>query len=302
MNNPDLLRQTMEYARNPTALQELMRNHDRALSNLEVNLEAHRSLRLNFLTCRRVSQVGSMHCSVSIKTCKSRCIRPLRNNLAIIPSRNYLLAIQVDEYFSDSTCFHSSFVVGDLENPAAPRTESTDPLPNPWGPRGDAAPGAAPSRPQQSSTSQQQQQAASAIPTGAAGSSPGLISPMMQNYMSQLVQNPRLLESVLNAPYMQPLMDSLAANPEISRQMVANNPMFANNPELREQMINALPAMMEQMRNPEVQALMQNREALEAITQVQEGKLTEIFSQRDNLRFFVGLQRLHTAAPNLFQA
>ena len=36
MNNPDLLRQTMEYARNPSALQELMRNHDRALSNLEV--------------------------------------------------------------------------------------------------------------------------------------------------------------------------------------------------------------------------------------------------------------------------
>ena len=37
LNNPDLLRQTMEYARNPTALQELMRNHDRALSNLEVS-------------------------------------------------------------------------------------------------------------------------------------------------------------------------------------------------------------------------------------------------------------------------
>ena len=26
----------MEFARNPTALQEMMRNHDRALSNLEV--------------------------------------------------------------------------------------------------------------------------------------------------------------------------------------------------------------------------------------------------------------------------
>jgi ubiquilin len=126
---------------------------------------------------------------------------------------------------------------------------------------------------------------------------------MMQNYMSQLVQNPRLLESVLNAPYMQPLMDSLAANPEISRQMVANNPMFANNPELREQMINALPAMMEQMRNPEVQALMQNREALEAITQVQEGKSTIISSSNETIGLFcVGLQRLHTAAPNLFQA
>ncbi|PNF28124.1 Ubiquilin-1 [Cryptotermes secundus] len=35
LNNPDLLRQTMELARNPSMLQELMRNHDRAISNLE---------------------------------------------------------------------------------------------------------------------------------------------------------------------------------------------------------------------------------------------------------------------------
>ena len=94
----------------------------------------------------------------------------------------------------------------------------------------------------------------------------------MPNEMSQLVQNPRLLESVLNAPYLQPLMDTMAANPELSRQMIGNNPMFANNPQLRDQMLNSLPAMIEQMRNPEVQALMQNREALEAMTQVQEGK------------------------------
>jgi ubiquilin len=170
----------------------------------------------------------------------------------------------------------SIFFVFYIENTTTSRTENTDPLPNPWAPRGtgpSTAPPRQPPPPPQQSTgaTNPQQPAASAIPTGTAGSSPGLISPMMQNYMSQLVQNPRLLESVLNAPYMQPLMDSLAANPDISRQMVANNPMFANNPELREQMLNALPAMMEQMRNPEVQALMQNREALEAITQVQEG-------------------------------
>jgi hypothetical protein len=108
---------------------------------------------------------------------------------------------------------------------------------------------------------------------------------MMQNYMSQLVQNPRLLENVLNAPYMQPLMDSLAANPDISRQMVMNNPMFANNPDMRDQMLNALPAMMEQMRNPEVQALMQNREALEAITQVQEG--LKDFYQTKVIHYFI---------------
>jgi ubiquilin len=256
LNNPDLLRQTMEYARNPTALQELMRNHDRALSNLE-------SIPGGFNALQRIYQE--------------------------VQEPMYSAA---QEQFGNNP--FAQLLTGNGENTAAPRTENTDPLPNPWAPRG--AGGATPTAPtvnrQQSTgasnnqqTQPQQQQPASAIPTGAAGSSPGLISPMMQNYMSQLVQNPRLLESVLNAPYMQPLMDSLAANPDISRQMVANNPMFANNPELREQMINALPAMMEQMRNPEVQALMQNREALEAITQVQEG-----------------LQRLHAAAPNLFQA
>lgn len=35
LNNPELLRQTMELARNPSMLQELMRSHDRAISNLE---------------------------------------------------------------------------------------------------------------------------------------------------------------------------------------------------------------------------------------------------------------------------
>lgn len=35
LNNPELLRQTMELTRNPAMLQELMRSHDRAMSNLE---------------------------------------------------------------------------------------------------------------------------------------------------------------------------------------------------------------------------------------------------------------------------
>jgi ubiquilin len=35
LNNPELLRQSMELARNPAMLQELMRNQDRIISNLE---------------------------------------------------------------------------------------------------------------------------------------------------------------------------------------------------------------------------------------------------------------------------
>ncbi|CAD6215451.1 GSCOCG00011192001-RA-CDS [Cotesia congregata] len=45
LNNPELLRQTMELARNPSMLQELMRSHDRALSNLESIPGGHSALR-----------------------------------------------------------------------------------------------------------------------------------------------------------------------------------------------------------------------------------------------------------------
>jgi len=257
LNNPDMLRQTMEFARNPNAMQELMRNHDRALSNLE-------SIPGGFNALQRIYHD--------------------------VQEPMYSAA---QEQFGNNP--FAQLLAGNGENTAASRTENTDPLPNPWAPRGgagtsNAPPRQTPTQPTQSATTptnpQQQQPTQQATGSSSnANNFPGLISPMMQNYMSQLVQNPQLLESVLNAPYMQPLMDSLASNPELSRQIIGNNPMFANNPELREQMMNSLPAMMEQMRNPEVQSLMQNREALEAITQIQEG-----------------LQRLHTAAPNLFQA
>ena len=50
LNNPELLRQTMELARNPAMLQELMRSHDRALSNLESIPGRSHSFKINFHT------------------------------------------------------------------------------------------------------------------------------------------------------------------------------------------------------------------------------------------------------------
>ena len=36
LNDPEIIRQTMEMVRNPTMFQEMMRNHDRAIRNLQV--------------------------------------------------------------------------------------------------------------------------------------------------------------------------------------------------------------------------------------------------------------------------
>ncbi|CAG0915192.1 unnamed protein product [Notodromas monacha] len=45
LNNPEILRQSMELARNPAALQELMRNQDRVVSNLESTPGGYSALR-----------------------------------------------------------------------------------------------------------------------------------------------------------------------------------------------------------------------------------------------------------------
>ncbi|CAF1147471.1 unnamed protein product [Rotaria sp. Silwood1] len=145
------------------------------------------------------------------------------------------------------------------ENTIISRTENMYLIPNHWARRGTGAAAASPlqtqqptgstnTQPQQPTSSantepQQQQQAAPTISINTSSSSPGLISSMMQNYRLQLVRISCLLECIFNALYIQPLMDSRATYSDISRQMVANNP------KLREQMINALPAMMEKNEN-----------------------------------------------------
>ncbi|CAF4929866.1 unnamed protein product, partial [Rotaria sp. Silwood2] len=104
------------------------------------------------------------------------------------------------------------------------------------------------------------------------------ISQMIKSYISQLDQNVQLIQDVVNKPCIQSLMNSIATNPDIPRQMVANNP------KLYEQIIDTLSTTMkEQMRNLDVQALMKNDQVHEAIIQVQKD-----------------LKRLHAIVPNLF--
>lgn len=53
--------------------------------------------------------------------------------------------------------------------------------------------------------------------------------------------------------------------------MISQSPLLANNPQLQEQMRHMMPQMMQQMQNPEVQQMMTNPQALEAIVQIQQG-------------------------------
>ncbi|KAI8508062.1 Ubiquilin-1 [Branchiostoma belcheri] len=104
------------------------------------------------------------------------------------------------------------------------------------------------------------------IPTSGMFNSPG-----MQSLMQQMVENPQLMQNMLQAPYMQSMMQSMGQNPEMASQIIGNNPLFQGNPQLQEQMRQQLPIFLQQMQNPEVQAAVTNPRVLQAIMQIQQG-------------------------------
>merc|ERR1719181_2324730 len=53
LNDPALLRQSMEHARNPNLMREMMRNTDRAMSNIEMHPEGFNILRRMYNTIQQ---------------------------------------------------------------------------------------------------------------------------------------------------------------------------------------------------------------------------------------------------------
>lgn len=276
LNNPSLLRETMELVRNPAALQELMRHHDRALSNLE-------SVPGGFSALERIYR---------------ELEEPMLNATRDQFSQNPFAALINN---SQST-----------ENRQA-GTENTQPLPNPWGPRSGASTtgsgtntttsggsgGSAPNptgmpslaamnnifaqltggaNPNPSTTTTSTTTSSTATPTTnpssttSGGGAGGLFgSNFVQDYVQQIMQNPRQMESMLNTPYMQSMLQTIASNPDLARVMTENSPQLAGNPELREQVNRAMPAMLQQLQNPEMRTLLTNPEAIQALMQIQQG-------------------------------
>lgn len=231
LNNPDILRQTMEIARNPAMLQELMRNQDRAMSNLE-------------------SLPGG-------QSALQRMYRDIQEPM--------LNAAQ-DQFSSNP--FQA--LGGQAENSSQPTGENSAPLPNPWGGSG-------------SSTSGSTSTTNSTSGSGSSNPASMFTSPGMQSLMQQMSENPQLMQNMMNAPYTQNMFQSLAQNPDMASNIISSNPLFAGNPQLQEQMRNMMPTMLQQMQSPAVQGLMTNPEALQAISQIQQG-----------------MQRLQGAAPELY--
>uniref|UniRef100_A0A8D0KTA3 Ubiquilin 1 n=1 Tax=Strix occidentalis caurina TaxID=311401 RepID=A0A8D0KTA3_STROC len=171
------------------------------------------------------------------------------------------------------------------------RTENRDPLPNPWAPQSSS-----PTSTTSTSTSGESGGSSSAgnstsgstgqnstVPNLGSGLGAGMFNtPGMQSLLQQITENPQLMQNMLSAPYMRSMMQSLSQNPDLAVQMMLNNPLFAGNPQLQEQMRQQLPTFLQQMQNPDTLSAMSNPRAMQALLQIQQG-----------------LQTLATEAPGL---
>jgi len=226
INNPELLRHTMELARNPSMLQELMRSHDRAISNLESIPGGYNALQRMY---RDIQE-------------------PMLSAASEQLSRNPFANL-IDNSSGSGT------------NPQQ-GTENREPLPNPWS--GGGAPGSG-----TAGTGGTTESTPSTRPA------PGVLNNApMQSLLQQMTENPNLLQNMLSSSYTQPLLQSLSANPEFANSVLAQNPLFQGNPALQEQMRTMMPTLLQQLQNPEIQNLITNPQAMNAIMQIQQGMET----------------------------
>lgn len=143
--------------------------------------------------------------------------------------------------------------------------ENREPLPNPWASGGTTAA----NRP--TSTTSPAPGTGSGTTGTTTGGTAAPPAGGMAGLMQQMMGNMGGMQNLLNTPYTQNLLESLMGNPDLAQQLMSANPLFANNPEMQEQLRNIGPTVLSQLRDPEFQQVFSNPQAMQAIMQIQQG-------------------------------
>lgn len=242
LNDPAILRQTMEAARNPELMREMMRNTDRAMSNIESSPEGFNMLR------RMYENVQEPFLNAT--TMGGGGGGDTRNDMNSNPFAA-LLGAQGGAPRGQVPNPNPTTTGADTTGSPAP---NTNPLPNPWAAGGGGGGN------QTNATATGRSPPIGGLGGlggvqgleglfGAGGTAPD------PNSMSQLMQNPAVSQ----------MMQSLLSNPQYMNQVLGMNPqmrgMLESNPQLREMMQN--PDFIRQLTSPEtMQQMMQLQQSL----------------------------------------
>ena len=227
INNPELLRQSMQMMRNPEAMQQAMRSQDLALSQLENTPGGFNALRNMYRDVQEpmmdAMSGGGNNNSNNTTTTSSSSGGTANNNSGATG------AAMPNPWGSPSGSSPAASASSG-SNPSA-----ANPMMNPW-----AAAGAGGANPFGAA-------AAGANPFGAAAGAGGMPPPNMDQTL-QMLENPMVRQ----------MMDRMMENPAMMRQMIESNPMLQQtNPQLAQSLLEN-PAMMRQMMDPDnLRAMMQ---------------------------------------------
>ncbi|XP_011088701.1 ubiquitin domain-containing protein DSK2b-like [Sesamum indicum] len=219
INDPSILRQTLEAARNPELMREMMRNTDRAMSNIESSPEGFNMLR------RMYENVQEPFLNASTM-----------GGGAATDASNPFAALLGNHGGAQARDGSNSSTAGLETGTTIP---NSNPLPNPWNNTGGS----------QTNNSARTNQSGDARLPGIAGLG-GLSLPELERMgmadssaFGQLLQNPAVAQ----------MMQSLLSNPQYMDQILGLNPqlrsMLDMNPQLREMMQN--PEILRELTSPE---------------------------------------------------
>ncbi|KAK4360489.1 hypothetical protein RND71_019441 [Anisodus tanguticus] len=245
LNDPTTLRQTMEAARNPELMREMMRNTDRAMSNIESSPEGFNMLR------RMYENVQEPFLNATTMAGDTR------NDSGINPFAALLGAQGQGRNQSTNPPATGSDTTA---NPPAP---NTNPLPNPWA---SAGTGGA----QMNTTARSNAAGDTRVPPlGGLGALPDLqrmLGGMPDaSAVNQLMQNPAMSQ----------MMQSLLSNPQYMNQIMGFNPQLRS-------MLDSNSHLREMMQNPEFIRQLTSPETMQQLMTLQQGLLSQLGQPQSN--------------------
>ncbi|KAL3631663.1 hypothetical protein CASFOL_024647 [Castilleja foliolosa] len=215
LNDPSILQQTLEAARNPELMREMMRNTDRAMSNIESSPEGFNMLR------RMYENVQEPLMNATTMDGGAATGAGVRSNpfAAFLGSQS---GTQARDGTNSSTAAPGTTTGATIPN--------SNPLPNPWNAGG----------PQTNNSTTTNPTGDARIPSIAGLGGLGL--PGLENMG---MPDPSTFSHLLQNPAVTQMMQSLLSNPQYMDQIVGVNPQLRS-------MLDANPQLRDMMQNPEV--------------------------------------------------
>ncbi|KAG4401674.1 hypothetical protein GLYMA_02G041700v4 [Glycine max] len=242
LNDPSTLRQTLEATRNPEIMREMMRNTDRAMSNIESSPEGFNMLR------RMYENIQEPFLNATTMAGNTG-----NNNAAVSGTHG---GHARDPSTNPSTTSSEATAGSPLPN--------TNPLPNPWSSTGT---GGAQNNSRRSLTTgvDARQQG----PTGLGGH--GL--PDLESMLGgSAMPDPALLTQLMQNPAISQMMQSMLSNPQTLNQILGANTEQRGMPDLN--------SLREVMQNPEFLRLFSSPETLQQLLSFQQTLMSQLGQQQ----------------------